>query len=104
MSKIDNTAPPYAAIEKLVNHVLMNEHTVDHWQACEIAKGPILNKDHIVNPANEVLEWLDANLMTTRSQDLLDQLEGRGASPQRGPSSRDPRWPACKPQKPGLEK
>lgn len=59
-----NKVIPYAAIARLVDHIMKSE----------VAIGPI----HILNSACEVQEWLDANLMTVWSQETLAALEEAG--------------------------
>jgi hypothetical protein len=76
----EESIPPYAAINRLVEHVLLNEPQIDHWRACEEAYGPSKNKDHIVNAAWEVQCWLDANLMTWWSLCMLAEIEGRDSA------------------------
>jgi hypothetical protein len=68
--------PPYAAIARLVDHT-MNEDTIRDWREREERLGPIANRDHILNAAEEVQSWLDVLLMTPWSQAVMDRLEGR---------------------------
>jgi hypothetical protein len=55
--------PPLAEINKLVDWILSREDGL----------GPIRNKDHIVNAAWVVQEWLDINLMTAWSQETIEK-------------------------------
>jgi hypothetical protein len=74
--KMANTLPtPFAAIARLADHVLLSKHEQEDFAECEKRLGPIGNAGHIRHAAFEVQTWLDVQLMTVWSQEMLDELE-----------------------------
>jgi hypothetical protein len=72
MSKPTNE-PPYAAIHRLVEHVIKIEIKRAERQEQTEARADQHSRDHILNSALEVQTWLDVLEMTPWSQDTIDR-------------------------------
>jgi hypothetical protein len=67
-----DAVPPFAKIHRLVEYVLKHEGADLSERTAETGGSP----DHIAMCAFDVQSWLDANLMTEWSQEMMAGIEG----------------------------